>query len=716
MPENRLTKSKDKVSLIMLTGLFIVGLLFSLIFVTSVLYMFGVTVSPAHLPVAVLLSAVACFLLSGRSFKRTGVVVGAGVAIVLAAAVLGAAIPDDSWDGNSYHKMIAGFLRNGWNPLHESIYDFADHNYPLTAEFHASWLDAYPKGTEIIAACFYRVTGNIETGKLFNWLSVAAVGCVCSSYLETAARLRKWQALVCGAVFALNPVSAAQVFCFYNDGFLWQMVLICTAALLYLLLFEKGSLRPASLFLVFTTISIGFNVKFSGVIFFALPCAGLFVLWAVRELLKKDKKGCWRRIFAGVGFFAAAVACGFLVCGSNSYVMNAVRHRNPFYSIFGEGANEIILGQMPKELLDDPEWKRVAKNLLSGFGVMNETSPSGSIDQRIGGWGPLFSLLLIFSGVVLFIVWLRNLKRRPLLCRVMEVFAALGLLAVFTVPGLWWPRYFVAPFYIPVVALVVFFFIANRKEGTFVPFVAGCIAVLFAINAAPALKKNIETYRSEKNVDAEWDRMRAISERAPIKVSVRYQVIYEFYGRMFNVFDKGIGNYSFIHDPESWDDAVYHTVYQMFPISYFIPEEGVWAANDLTDYLGQVREMDGVTLLVAVRGDVSGGLTDEAAAELRALGLEIDLRDHACEAYAAVVENGKKRFEKASAKGVIWNDPDGVARVYISSSSDGASVFVNGTDYSLNGPGMNCVLLDSESGCVLDSAVFDPATGTARHG
>lgn len=719
MNQLNLKKDGENMSLPMLVGVFLVGVLFFLAFVTPVLFLFGIEVSVAHLPIAILFSVAVCFLLSRKSMRQTLIAVGVGLFVICICGAMTFFVSDFSWDGNAYHKMMAGFMRYGWNPLRETVYDFEDRVFPF-ATVRTNFIDAYPKASETIAACFYRFTGDIEIGKIFNSLSIACAMCICAAYLIDGAHLKRWQAWVCAAIFTVHPVSVSQAVTFYNDGFLWQMVLICTAGCLYLLFFEEGRYRSISLFLVFATIGIGFNIKFSGVIFFALPCAGLFALWAIRLLWKNHTKKEFRMIVQGICFFAVSVISGFLICGSTSYVVNTIRHHNPFYTIYGEGANEIIYSQMPAELkVEVPEFKRVLVSLFSDYGpngiygyknplLFSTTSVSASgVDQRLGGWGILFTDLFVIGVVILVIVWFRNLKKRPLLCRTMEVFAFLGLLAAAVVPGLWWARYFVAPLYIPASALVSMFYACNHSERSYVPYASGCIAALCLVNVVPNFTRNIEAYQRYETTCYELDRMRSISMREKLDVTFKTPSGYVFFGRLFNMMDSGITNYNYVED---YSEGM-RTVYQSFPIYYNDPDHGVWASDNLVDYIRNVQDMDDVLILISVKDEASNGLTDKMIKSMKSLGLEFDMKDHYRDSYIAVIENGEVQYEEASSEQISYAGDIGKKDIAITSAGylcgNKASICVNGVECAVNGRGINIVLVDTKTGGVLDSAVFD---------
>lgn len=725
MNKKNIRELKESVPILILVGVFMIGVCFSAIFLTSIMFIAGIPITLFHLPLACLLSIVICFFLSNNSWKRTFRAVCIGLIIIFACGIINNYYPDISWDGNTYHKMMTGFMRYGWNPIYQTVSDFEDQYFPMVT-YRPIWLDAYPKGSEIIAACFYRFTGNVEIGKVFNLISIVSSICICTSLLLEAIRIKKWQALVCSAIFTIHPVSVSQAFSYYNDGFLWQMALICISCCLYLLFFEKGMLHRISMYLVFASICIGFNIKFSSLIIFAFPCAGLFFLWASLLLHHRHTKHEYRKVIQGLLFYALSIIFALIICGSTSYVINTIRYHNPLYSIIGEGSNEIIFSQAPAELKQNYIGIiGVFKSLFSDFGPNGEfgikipfmfsTASVGAsgYDQRIGGWGILFSDLFIIGIIILFVFWIRNHKRKQLLCGVMILFSLLGLIEVIIIPGYWWARYFVAPIYIPACAVIVLFYEYNRMNKSIIPFITGCLVTLCFVNVVPSFSKNIEGFQRYKTTLLEMDSMRAISirDREPMTVTFTNtftnEIGYQFFGRLFNLIDNKITNFQYTQDHLEGMKSVY----QDYKIYYNKPDHGVWVAEDLVSYVHQVQEMNDIAILISVKDEASNGLTDEMISAMHDLGLQFDILNRYRNSYIAIIQNDKVQYEEVSDEKLEYSGEIGKKNIRIASAGysvgNSASICVDGVECAVNRRGINIVLLDSRTGGVLDSVSFD---------
>lgn len=547
--------------------------------------------------------------------------------------------------------------------------------------------------------------------------------CVCAAYLEKAIRLKVWQSWVCAVVFTVHPVSIAQIFSYYNDGFLWHMILLCTAACLYLLFFEEGTYKYLSLFFIFASINIGFNIKFSGVIFFAILCAGIFVLWAGRLLLKQRTKENILKALFGAVFYGITVMFGFVIFGATSYVINLFRHKNPFYCVVGEGALDLIDPYIPKQYENYSQFGKVWNAFFSQYNdkyLCEDKVPflfssvsvqTKGYDQVIGGWGILFGEVLVIGLIVLAVVWWKNRERNPLGCGVMGLLALLGVFTMAVVPGLWWPRYFVAPLFVPAFALAMLLRSSNEKRTSEIPFAAGCLACLLLINVSPNFARNMTLYYNSQSAQNEWNRMKELSSIGTIPITFEDpnpNGDFTFFGLYFDVMDNDIVNYTYVPLYEEGMRAVNkvgHSVY------YSDPNCGIWITTDLVSFVNAAKEMNGTALLISVKDEASNGLTEDMIQALQGLGLQFDIKDQYRGSYLAVVNNGEVQCEETSTDMITYNGKIGEIEISLTSagyeSGNIASVEINGEEYAVNARGINLVLLDVKTGVVLDSVAFD---------
>lgn len=704
----------------MLIGVFLLSLLLLTISVTTLLFFFRISITIANIPIAVLCSMAVCYFLSGRTWKATLICIGVGIAVTVFAVVLNCYTFDWSWDGNAYHKVMTGFLKYGWNPLYETFYSFADNNFPLLSDFDSNYLDAYPKGTEIWGACVYVFTNNIESAKSFNLLGGVATLLISYELIHRAVGLTRIQAALCALFLSIHPVMLSQMFTQYNDAFLWHMVLLCIMGCLYLTFFERGKYTSVSYFLIFSTINIGFNTKFSGVIYFAIPCASLFVYWVVTKIREGISKTGKKILFSRFYLFAISVLSGCLFNGATSYVVNTIRHRNPFYSIFGDGSNEIITSLMPGKYKEMSNLSRFITSLFSRTGITEEKLPltfaaeeihyAKGYDTSIGGWGMLFSGILLISIVVLVIAYVDYRKTKPKICRIAEIFLATGIFAVIVVPGLSWARYCVAPLYIPVCAMMYLFEKSNRTPESFQmrSFGAGVLSALLLVNISPNLVKTDELFEEYKDARYELKRLQMLAEEYDISVSCYDQHFnYNFRGQIFTLYD--IGMNPIHYDPQVSMDPT-GKIHKTQSIYYKV-NNGVLATQTLRDFMEEAQKLDNVMIIIAAKDEASSALTDEIVAVMKKAGLEFDLKEGYRNAYVAVVDDGKVIHEEMAEATLSHSLVSNNEQIEIVSSGYGydncASITINGRDCALNLRGLNIVLLDKSKGVVLDSVAVD---------
>lgn len=716
-------KKNSHIHLPLLVGLFIFSFFLHTIAITTLLFVFKISITSFNVIAALTLSVITCFSLSGKDWKKTLTASGVGFVLLLVSVLWGWYIDGHSWDGCAYHIPMNAFLKNGWNPLYETFYSFADNHFPILSGFDSNYLDAYPKGSEILSACIYAITNDVQTGKYFNLLATAGTFLLCYSFLVDVVHLRKWQGTTIAFFLAGTPVAWAQISTFLNDAFLWHTVLLCTIAVLYLTVYEKGTYSSVAYYVIFAMINIGFNIKFSGIIFFAIPCGIYFIYW----FCKAWKNG-WtaeNRKLIGCRFslMAGSVVSGTLFTGATSYVINIIRHNNPLYSIFGEGANEIIEVFMPSNYIGKSNFYRFFHSMFSRVGKPEIKFPltftGAEVDAArwgepfVGGWGLLFSGILIVSIVVLVIAYFKVRTHRAILCRIAEVSLLGVVLAIAFVPGMNWARYNGVPFYIPCCALTYLFLKANSKasNATTQAYVSGILIALLTINITPTVFTNWTFLKNADQDLAEMKKLKAISEHSDLEVSC-YDPYhkYNFYGRLFPLYDNGITN--FVYNFEGIDDPT-GSVFSSYKI-YYKANKCVQDTNTLETFIAETKEHDDALLIVAAKDEASSALTNSIVQTMQGLGLEFPLQEGYRSAYIAVLDCNKNIdivYEEMSQETLRYSGKIGGLKLSVVSSGyeqdNLASICVNGHELALNRRGLNLVLYDKKNKVVLDSIAVD---------
>ncbi len=135
--------------------------------------------------------------------------------------------------------------------------------------------------------------------------------------------------------------------------------------------------------------------------------------------------------------------------------------------------------------------------------------------------------------------------------------------------------------------------------------------------------------------------------------------------------------------------------------------------DDLYQWLNRVSELEDVTLFFSASDDMALGLSPEICRTLNEFGLQADFSSfNYSDAYLAIVEN-RQILQESSANRSITSEGilENGQKYSVSSSGfiaeSKSSILIDDTEYSLNKRGLNIVVLDNESGLVLDSVGFD---------
>lgn len=431
-----------------LVGGAILTFLFLIVALSEFGWLLGMPIRSYVLPGAFLSSCLAtgwgarlCFR---RPLRLTLAVSALLAFLIVASTRISLAFYDVSYDGQAYHQEAVYQLAHGWNPL------FARHIIP-TYPFQNVILNHYPKGSWIVEASMYALTGHLESGKFVNLLLLCAAF---STALAAFAYIQKkpgvWT-VVMALLAAANPVAICQTLTFYVDGQMASLF-VCLAALCFLSAVAGNawvdwlSLEAAILII---------QIKFTGLVYVTIFLAGYLGLLAWQKLP-------WRKPLSRA---AMALALGTFVFGVNPYVFNTFENGHPFYPFFGRGElpNFSIRNDTPSEFL---EANRVANLTASIFSRSRVWPPESTLkppwhvdrsewnafqepDTRTGGFGPLFPAALVLS-LVLLAARFRQGDAAPWIATAILLIILFSVLSVYVC---WWARYAPQAWLIPLVAL-----------------------------------------------------------------------------------------------------------------------------------------------------------------------------------------------------------------------------------------------------------------------
>lgn len=465
----------------------VVGLGFLSLAHLGVLLCFGLEqgvpgwIAPAAFAAAAILSAV---LVPPGEIGTTNWIIAVltGELLVIASVAVAGAFFDFGWDGQWYHQNAVFQMARGWNPVVDPL-----HRLPGDV---AMWLRHYAKGPWYIALALYQLTLDIECAKAATWIAAAAsFACVMAAATESGAK--PGRAAFLGALAALNPIVVCQVTTFLVDGLLASF-LTCHAAALFAWVRRPNRLHAA---MAIASAILCINAKQTGLVYVGLLTAGagLWVLLHRRELAERILLLQVSAILLGVGVF-----------GFNPYVTNAIHRGNPFYpwagSAFHPGFDRP--GQDPNDRFEIPrnlvDHNRLYRLAYSVFGRPGAQPLVGGPDARlmwpgnvgredllafchhgtrVSGFGPLFSVAIVVSGLLLVLTLVFGGWPRSMLLIVVGTL----LMSLLIGPHGWWARYVPQLWWLPIAAMLAGLAVPGRR---WIRWGAHALATVLLLNAS----------------------------------------------------------------------------------------------------------------------------------------------------------------------------------------------------------------------------------------
>lgn len=430
------------------SGMFLLLWLCLTVLLTILLFFIHITITSFHLIGSFLISSIIYYFLTkkkttNKEFIR---IIGLSLIVTVVSVMISCCVFDRSSDGNTYHKDAVGVLVEGFNPVYESSIDTIknrkDDSKKLTE--YSIWNDHYAKANWILGANFYALTGNIESGKAMNLITLYIVFIILFySLLEV---MNNKKALIISLITILNPITASQMLTYYND----QLVcLFLFLAILFLIKLDKSlDIKEAWFGYILSFILLA-NMKFNGlgyllVFSFLFVCRYLYKAYKNKKFLLTFKRLCI--------IFIPLFIVSLVIVGYPTYIKNTIDHQNPFFPLYDKNGEDIITEQQPKKFL---EMNNIEKIFYATFSKANnlrehdktelklpftvykeEITPAMSNDLRISGWGILFSGLLLCS-VVIFIKYYKSYKHESWILYTLGI----TVLLLLVMSESWWARY-----------------------------------------------------------------------------------------------------------------------------------------------------------------------------------------------------------------------------------------------------------------------------------
>lgn len=465
---------------------------------------------------------------------------------------------DITVDGNSYHKTAIAFIKNNWNPLYESSRDFQKNNpnvYKFGKESKIDlWINHYPKATWITAATIYNMTGNIESGKCITFIFTIMLMIISYNCLNKILS-KKWSLLI-SLLLIINPITLSQLFCYYVDSI---MGILFTIELLLLLMIKPMEKQNPLIWLNLITICTFFvNIKYTGLMSSGIIAAVFYFYW----LFKFHKEADFIHKFGKVTiYFVVTFVTAIFFVGANSYVKNTIDHLNPLYPIIGKDKVDIITTMQPASF---KERGRLEKFFISNFSITKNItidrgepklklpfkvykSEIGELlapDTRIGGFGPLFGLILIVTTIIFIINLIIFLRKEKENIKFIVLPALSIILSMILMGESWWARY-VPEFYLYVIGTIILTIYNSKyfQKEILAKILAFAIVSLTLLNASVFAYTNYYQLKTFSKINMD---IKEMQNQKTLKIKLANEGL-EGYGYFYTLANKNI-NFEIIRE------------------------------------------------------------------------------------------------------------------------------------------------------------------------
>jgi len=457
-----------------------------LLAVTALLFFATVPITVFHFPVSVAATIGISYLIVRKhnsfrcpeysnscSFWKVTIVF---VFLILAAMFIAMPVYDFSNDGQAFHQPAVIALANGWNPFHQPFIENFDPFYKSDPGGYNLFIDHSTKASWITAAAIYKVTGSLESGKLFNILFLFAVFLTTWNFLFHFGRIPWKSRFTIAALVTLNPVSLYQLFTFYNDSQLAALISITLIFVFQYIMFrEEKVFIPLSLALVTLC-----NIKITGMIY-----GGAIIIMAWLAVFIIDRK-IQRKFFLTV---SAAFIIAFIFIGFQPYMTNLLHKGNPFYPASRLVGSQVaplnisLSKQAPEAFIETNRFRKLFLSIFSNsdnnpnnipqlkipFAIHdNEMAAFNRSDARYGGFGPLFGSVLVMVLLAGFFVFFKTRKVVMMFCFIPSLVI---LILTLINPEAWWARLSPQMWLLPITFIASFYYFPNEYLDYFRAFI-----------------------------------------------------------------------------------------------------------------------------------------------------------------------------------------------------------------------------------------------------
>jgi hypothetical protein len=577
---------KEKaIQIIKNSSIFLLLVMILVLVITACLFFVKVTITPYHLPI-IYIVAIGIYIGFNKKedwkMKLSGLILGTLVLFI--SLFIFSNIYDATGDGNTYHKLAIGSMKNGWNPVYESSKDFKiqDGNVfdPSDENMNTLWVDHYTKGTEIFAAVIYAFTGNIESGKIYTAIFMYIVFGILFSYLAEHKKMNMVASFAIATLLAVNPITLVQMGNYYIDASLGLMLYLIFYSMIVQCDDTVKIDKKETLFIMASAIIWGINIKLTGIVFVALFCVvGYFYL--LYKKYKEGKEVFLKELKIQTIFYVGVVILSVVIVGYTSYFKNMLFFGHPLYPLYGEEAVENIgTKEAPKSFAEKNRLETFLISIFSKgenvsashyegdnpivpkwkvpFTVTKEEIENYNIpDIRMSGFGPLFSGIFILTiiGTIYIIISLIRKKKYKVLIPYLLLLATMAFI-ILIFDGNYWARYIT---FIYVMPMIVLYDLLKNTKNKMKTILGILFTIIIALNTAFIAKISLSNIRiTSREIKARLQEFKNYSmenEKVEIKLNdIVYQSI------LYNLDDKQIHNYT-VNQEKEGEREIYFSKY-----------------------------------------------------------------------------------------------------------------------------------------------------------
>lgn len=452
-------------------------------------------------------------------------------------------------DGNSYHKTAIAFIKNGWNPMYETSRKFQENNnnvVKIEKDVKIDlWIEHYPKATWIVAATIYNMTGNIESGKCIILILSIMLFIITFNILRKILD-KKWSYIISSLV-VLNPIVLAQFFTYYVDGIMG--ILFLMEILLLFLVNPKEKTNIWIWLCLLSICTIFTNIKYTGLLCSGVIAATFYFYWLIKYRKDKDFVTIFKRVT--INFIIVFVTAIFFV-GSNSYVKNTIDHHNPLYPIIGKDKVDIITKMQPKSFKNKNMIEKFVVSLFSKTEnvVYGDKEPQLKLpikvykseidelyapDVRIGGFGPLFALIVIITTTILIYSVVKIIRKEKTSAPYIYLPAIAIILSSILVGENWWARYVPQLYLFPVGAILSLIYIRKYNEIKVNKVITILSLLLLCLNTLAYAYINVKQLETFSQISKDIKEMKNTKD-----LKLKLTGMHDLYGYYYTLNDNGV--------------------------------------------------------------------------------------------------------------------------------------------------------------------------------